>query len=146
MSKHWSRAFAAAALGLMVAGAHAGNVYWSIGIQTPPVATVISSGQVYQPYYPPTYVAPPVVYQAPPAYYQPAPVYYQPAPVYYAPPPVFYRPAPLVVYPSGAPQVVYETGGAGRHHHWHDSRRDEYGTSYRGGDWQPGRGQRRWHH
>lgn len=139
MSKHWTRAVAAAALGLAAAGAQAGNIYWSIGIQTPPVASVISSGPVYQPYYPPAYVQPPVVYQAPP-------VYYQPAPVYYAPPPVFYRPAPVVVYPSASPQVLYQTGTPGHHHHWHDSRRDEYGTSYRGGDWQQGRGQRRWHH
>lgn len=71
--------------------AQAGNVQWSVGINLPPIGTVISNGPVYAPA---------------PVYYRPAPVYYEPAPVYYAPPPrVVYRPAPVVYRPV---PVVYE--------------------------------------
>ena len=81
----------ATAAGLFAAGAaNAGsNVFWSIGISAPPVATVISNG---------------------PGYYAPAPVYYEPAPVY-APAPAYSYP-PRVVYSQPRayypPQVVYE--------------------------------------
>lgn len=84
--------------------AHAGNVHWSIGINLPPIGTVISS--------------------APPAYYAPAPVYYAPAPVYYAPPPVVYRPVVYrparVVYrpvPGYYQQRWAPPGHRHRHHH-----------------------------
>ena len=116
MKKHPILALAAVAAALAAGSAHASNVYWSIGIQAPPVATVISSGPVYQPYYDP---AP--VYRAPP------PIYYAPPPpVYYAPPPVVYRPAPIVY----APPVYYQGGygghgwgGGHRHgHHGHHGR------------------------
>jgi hypothetical protein len=139
-------AFAAAllAVGTVAAGsAQAANVQWSIGINLPPVGTVISSAPVYQPYY------------------EPAPVYVQPAPV------VVYRPAPVVVYrpePVYAPRFygpgVIRSGWAvpvyrGRHDHdrrdWRDDRhddrrddrrdgrrddhRDEYGSSHGGERW-----------
>ena len=65
--------------------AQAGDVNWSIGINLPPVATVISGGPIYGP---------------PVAVYDPPPVIY-PAPVYRAPPVVY---GPPVVY---APPVVY---------------------------------------
>lgn len=72
------------AVGTVCVGtAHASNVQWSIGINLPPVGTVIASEPVYQ---------------AAPTYYAPAPVYVQPAPV------VVYRPAPRVVY---RPEPVY---------------------------------------
>lgn len=146
-------AFAAVllALGGVAAGsAQAANVQWSIGINLPPVGTVITSAPVYQPYY------------------EPAPVYYEPAPVYVRPAPaVVYRPAPMVVYrpqPVDAPRFygpgVIRSGWAvpayyGRYDHghshghdrrdWredrredrregrHDEHHDEYGDS-RGGD------------
>jgi hypothetical protein len=108
--------------------AHAGNVYWSIGISAPPIGTVISNGPVYGPA---------------PVYYEPAPVYYEPAPVY-LPPPAVYRPVPRVVYaPSvvvGRPvPVVYGAWGH-RHGAWGDRDRDGI-PNYRDGhdnrrDWQ----------
>jgi len=79
-----SIAAALLAVGIVCVGtAHASNVQWSIGINLPPVGTVIASEPVYQ---------------AAPTYYAPAPVYVQPAPV------VVYRPAPRVVY---RPEPVY---------------------------------------
>lgn len=123
MKRQWIAAFAAVVGSLGAVGAQAANVYWSVGIQAPPIATVISNGPAYQPYY-----------QAPPAYYAPAPVYYQPAPVY-VPPSVVYRPYTYV------PQVVYQGHGHG-HGGW--QRRDEYGTAYQRG-WAP-RDERRRHH
>src|SRR6187549_176423 len=79
---------------LATAGAHAANVQWSIGVNLPPVTTVVSSGPVYsQPAYSQPVYAEPVYVQ--PAYYAPAPVYVQPAPVVvYRPRPV-YRPYPV---------------------------------------------------
>jgi hypothetical protein len=83
----------ATAATLMAAGAaHAGsNVNWSVGIELPNVATVISNFPV-----PPL---PRVVVQHQPAVvYAPAPVVYQPAPVVYQPAPrVVYHPVPVVV-------------------------------------------------
>ncbi|MDP2065063.1 MAG: hypothetical protein Q8K38_03750 [Burkholderiaceae bacterium] len=74
--------------------AHAGNVFWSVGIASPGVQVGVANAPVYhQPAPAPVYVQPA------PVYVQPAPVYYQPAPVYYQPAPVYYRPAP--VYRAG---------------------------------------------
>ena len=75
----------AAVAGVLVAGAaQAGsNIQWSIGINAPPVATVISNGYGY-------------------GY---GDGYHAPAPVYAYPPAVVYSPAPRAYYP---PQVVYE--------------------------------------
>lgn len=85
MSKSLFAAVAAAASLLAAGAAHAGNVYWSVGISAPAVGTVISN--------------------APPVVVAPAPVVYAPPPVVYAPPPVVYEPAPVVVRP--VPRVVY---------------------------------------
>lgn len=83
----------AAGAALLAAGAaHAGNVQWSIGINLPPVGTVISSGPAYYPE--------PVYYQEP-RYYAPPPVVYRAPPVVYSPP-VVYRP-PVVVYRDTRP-------------------------------------------
>jgi hypothetical protein len=93
--------------------ARAGDVHWSVGINLPPVGTVISNAPVYHPA--------PVVYAPPPVVYAPAPVVVHPAPrVIYAPPPaVVYRPAPPVVY---APYGPY----GHRHYHRHSHHRDRW--------------------
>lgn len=165
MKKRIAIALAGAACLLAAGAARAGNVYWSVGISTPPVATVISNAPVYAPA--PVYVAPP------PVVYQPAPVIYQPAPVVYQPAPVVYQPAPRVVYrpvPVYAPApVVVGTSQWGhghqrykhhkRHHkhHWkdrdhddryedrYDDRYDEYGQVHRDGRWAPAEPRRRRH-
>ncbi len=100
MNKPLIAALAATATLLAAGAAHAGgNVNWSVGIELPNVATVISNFPV-----PPL---PRVVVQHRPAVvYAPAPVYYEPAPVYYEPAPVVYEPAPRVVYQQ-QPTVVY---------------------------------------
>ncbi len=103
-------AFAASAALLCGGVAQASTVHWSIGINLPPVATVVSNAPVY-------YGAPaPVYYPAPTPLYGPAPVViYQPAPVVYAPPAVYGAPrvyyAPRVVYQRSVP--VFQRGG-----HW----------------------------
>jgi hypothetical protein len=85
MNKPLIAALATAATMLAAGAAHAGgNVNWSVGIELPNVATVISNFPV-----PPL---PRVVVQHQPAVvYAPAPVYYEPAPR------VVYRPVPVVV-------------------------------------------------
>ena len=102
----------ATAAGLLAAGtARAGDVHWSIGINLPPVGTVISNAPVYAP--------PPVVYAPPPVVYAPPPVVYQPAPrVVYPAPVVVSRPVPIVY---GEPYYGH------RHRHgrdWGDRDRD----------------------
>ena len=112
--------------------AHAGShVYWSIGINVPPVGTVLSNAPVYAPA---------------PVVYAPAAVVYAPAPVVYAPPPprceqprVVYQPVPVVAYGGWAPRGAY-----GRWQH----EREWAGWRERGGDheregW---RDERRFHH
>ena len=93
------------ALGGHVA-AHAGDVYWSIGVSSPGVQLGVFSPQpVYvqpQPYYvqpQPYYVQPQPVYTQPQVIYtQPRPVYAQPRPVVVLPQPVYVQPQPVVVY------------------------------------------------
>lgn len=116
-NRKFALAAALVALGTVAAGsAQASNVQWSVGINLPPVGTVISNAPVYQPYY------------------EPAPVYVQPAPevVYRPAPPVYYRPAPVVVY---RPVPVYGPGYYGRGvirsgweggHRGHHDRYDRY--------------------
>ena len=89
MKKSLIAALVAAATTLGAGAAHAGgNVFWSIGINLPPVGTVISNAPVYGPA--PVFVPAPVLV---------APPMYVPAPVFYAPPPVvYYRPVTRVVY------------------------------------------------
>ena len=86
----------AAAAGLFAAGAaNAGsNVFWSVGISAPPIATVISNAPGY--YEPaPVYAYPPqVVYQQPRVYYPPQVAYQQPR-VYYPPQVAYQQPAPV---------------------------------------------------
>ena len=118
----------AAACALGASAAQAANVQWSIGINAPPIGTVISNGPVYGPAYGPDY----------------GPAYYGPPPVYVAPP--YYRHrhhrhsrgyygAPVVVAPA---PIIY---GGWRHPqpYWHGGRghRDEYGSRYNDGRWAP---------
>lgn len=120
------------AAGLGAAGAHAGNVQWSVGIQAPLAPGVVVDtvfGNAPRGYY-----APPVVY-AQPVYAQPVyeePVYL-PAPVYRAPRPV-YMPAPVYWdQPVYAPRrIVYQPVAAPyyrqRHGHYYGQ---PYGQQYR---------------
>jgi len=82
-------AAAAAATLMSATAAHAARVGWSIGIDVPPIAAVVSApgvyvgGPVYDPV--PTYYAPRVV---------PVPAYYPPRYVYAPSPRVWLPPAP----------------------------------------------------
>lgn len=122
MKKFIALALAATGCALATGAAHAhGNVYWSVGINVPPVGTVISNGPVYlEPA--PVYVPAPV--------YAPVPVVVAPPPVYVVPRRVWYRPVPVY-----APRpVVMRPGG--------------YGWGHRHGEWRDARwyDQRRWRH
>jgi hypothetical protein len=116
-------AAAAAATLFTATAANAGsNVHWSVGINLPPVGTVVSNGPVYYPA--PVYGAP--VYGT----YYPEPVYYS-APAYsYYPAPVWYTPrvyAPRVWVGGGRPYYGAPwRGGSGWRHdkHPHGSRAD----------------------
>ena len=97
---------ALAAAGALCAGtAQAGHVAWSIEINTPVVATVVSNAPAYPVLYAPApraYLAvPPVAFYEPEPVYAPAP-YYAPAPVYYPRYGGHYRPVP-VFYPHHRP-------------------------------------------
>jgi hypothetical protein len=96
MNKPLIAALATAATLMAAGAAHAGgNVQWSVGIDLPNVATVISNFPL-----PPL---PRVVVQQAPVVYAPAPVVYEPAPrvvyqrpvVVHQPPVVVYRPVPV---------------------------------------------------
>lgn len=109
------------AAGAMAAGsANAGDVYWSVGISSPGIGTVISN-------------APPA-----PVYVAPAPVIYAPQPVVYTPPPrVIYRPVPVYA----APRVVYQpvpvvVRGHGHGHYKHRHHRQHH--RHHGGGYQHG--------
>ena len=109
MNKSLIAAVATAASLLAAGTAQASDVHWSIGINLPPVATVISSAPVY----------------APAPIYAPAPVYAPPPPpVVYAPAPVVYAPPQRVVYPV---PVVY---GPRHHHGWGDRDHDGIPNRY----------------
>jgi hypothetical protein len=118
-------ALAAAGTLLCAGAAHAGNVQWSIGVNLPPVATVISNGPVWAP----------------------APVYY-PAPVAYAPPIVYE--APTVVYPAYGTRlprpIVYGPRIVERP--YYGTRYDWRGHPGRDARWVAPvyRGERRYHH
>jgi hypothetical protein len=135
VKKHIAVVLATAACAFATGVAQAADVHWSIGINLPRIATVVSNAPVY--------------HHAPPVYYRPAPVYVAPPPVVYvAPPPrVVYRPVPVVyappppVYYQPVPVVVYGNGHKHHNHHqahWrdrdHDGRYDDYGH-YRDGRW-----------
>ena len=133
MKKQIPLVLATAACALGTGAAHAGTVFWSIGISAPVVGTVISNAPAYYP-------------QPAPAYY-PEPAYYYPAPVYVTPPRVVYRP-PVVIAPRpyhGSPQVVY--GGWNRvaypvpqyRHDGRDDRRDGRSANRRDHDGRAGK-------
>jgi len=97
-------ALVATALVVATAGAQAGNVYWSIGINAPlqpgvGIGTVISNTPAY-PVAPVYYQPAPVVYAEP--VYVPAPMYVRPAPVVYLPQP-YYVPRRVIYSPGWAP-------------------------------------------
>lgn len=127
----WARGLAAVslvagawALSTAASQAHARDVYWSVGVNSPGVSIGASNA--------------PVVVHQPPAYYYAPPVVVQPAPVYYhRPPAVVY--GPPVVYAPPRPVVI---GG-----HWRDrpGRWDDRGHGH--GHWHDrGRGHGRGHH
>ena len=140
MKLSWKQVLSAASLGLASLAAHAGNVQWSIGINLPPVATVISGGPGYHhgpvgypvaPYHaPPVAAYPP--YYAPPVHYVPPRAVYRPAPIFYAPPPVVYRHGPRYHPPA----VVVDRRWGKPKGHWdrpgHGYRGDDYRSGYRG--------------
>jgi hypothetical protein len=102
MNKPLIAALATAATLMAAGAAHAGsNVQWSVGIELPNVATVISNFPV-----PPL---PRVVVQQPAVVYAPAPVVYEPAPQ------VVYQ-RPVVVHQQ--PVVVYRAVPAVQGRHW----------------------------
>ena len=115
----------AAASALFVGAAHANRLNWSVGIDLPPVHTVVSNGPVY-------HSAP--GYYAAPSYY-PAPSYYYPAPAV-----VYRHPAPVYVVPRYrdhyAPVVVYRPSYGGyRSHGWRDGGHHPRGPHYRDHRW-----------
>lgn len=135
----WARGLAALGLAtgawVLSAGwspAHAGDVYWSVGVNGPGVVVGASN-------------APVVVHRPPPAYY------YQPAPVVVVPPPGYghhRRPPPQVVYvqpPYGyAPPVVVAPrpiviGGRGdrwrQDDRWDNDRWDDRHRGHNRRDW-----------
>lgn len=114
--------------------AHAGDVYWSVGVNGPGVVVGASN-------------APTVVYRPPAYYYPPGPVvvapgyghYHRPPPpppqVVYVQPPYGYAP-PVVVAPR--PIVI---GGRGRHDdRWDDDRWDDRHRRHHRRDWEDDRG------
>ena len=109
---------ASATVARLAAGAaQASNVHWSIGINLPPIGTVISHAPVH----------------APAPVYMPAPVY-APTPVIVAPPPVVYRPVPRMVYQQpvvvGRPVPIVHSGYGHGHGQWdcdrHDNRKGRH--------------------
>jgi hypothetical protein len=109
MNKSIVVALLAGAATLASVPAHAAHVSWSVGINLPVPAVVVSAPvPVYAPA--PVYAPEPVYYQREPAYV-PAPVYYEPRP------PVYARPVP-VAYPSYYP--------AWRHEHYREHYRDHH--------------------
>ncbi|MBC7482919.1 MAG: glutelin [Rhizobacter sp.] len=124
--------------GLCAGTAHAGNVFWSVGISAPGIGTVISNVPAYPE---PVYVPAPVyssVY-APLQVYAPVPVYqpvYQPAyrPVYGPEYTGLSAPVAFPRYGSGyrPVPVVYWRGQ--ERHHWQPRRdRDDRGEHHHGG-------------
>lgn len=95
--KSWFQRWTGAALALTaLAGATAaqarGDVFWSVGVQSPGVSMGVAN-------------TPPVVVSSGPVYYAPSPVYYAPRPVYHA--------APVVVMP---PRYGYYDKHYYKHH------------------------------
>ena len=121
MNKSIVVALLAGAATLASVPAHAAHVSWSVGVNLPVPAVVVSA--------PVPVYAPAPVYAPEPVYYQRQPVY-APEPVYYQRPPVYVRPVP-VMYPR-----YYSP--AWHHEHY----REEYRDHHDHGRWE-GRG---WRH
>lgn len=132
MKSMWIGILAVAGLGASAGAAQAGGVQWSIGVNLPPVTTVISGGPAYPAYYPaPVYAPPPRVVYAPP------PVVYVPPPVVLRPVPRYVVPAPVVVYPGwGGHRGGYYGGYHGGYHgeHRHGGRDGYRDRRYRDDD------------
>lgn len=129
-------AFAAGAALLAAGAAHAGNVQWSIGINLPPIGTVVSNGPIYVPAPAPVYYpAPAPVYRRAPGYYGPAAVVR--APVVVTPAPAWRHRGPPAYYGGGPRQARPVVIVAPRHDGWRDDRR-------RGRDRDGWRDDRRW--
>ena len=117
-----TRFIAAAALGAASAAHARSDVYFSVGVQSPPV-----------------YMQPAPVYVQPaPVYMQPAPVYVQPRPVYMQPQPVYVQPRPVFVQPQPY-GYGYEDGRGWRRaewerRHWRKHHRGEWDDN-RGRNW-----------
>jgi hypothetical protein len=116
-----------ATVGALGAGvAQAGNVSWSIGINTPVIGTVVSNVPVYGPepvyYSEPVYAQAPVYVRAPREYVQAPPVYVQaPVPVYQPAPQVGYYPRHAAYYrPIPVPYPHYYAERHHGHPHWKD--------------------------
>jgi len=103
MNKSIVVALLAGAATLASVPAHAAHVSWSVGINLPVPAVVVSA--------PVPVYAPAPVYAPEPVYYQRQPVY-APEPVYYQRPPVYVRPVPVAY-----PRYYYP---AGRYEHYRD--------------------------
>ena len=119
MKKQIALAFAALGCVMAATSAQAGShVSWSVGINVPAVATVVSSGPMYAPA--PVVYAPPPVYVEEPVVYAPPPprVVYRPVPVVYGAP-VVYGPRPVVYGGYGG---YYRTGwhNGWREREWHE--------------------------
>lgn len=149
-----------AALGLLAAaGARAGEVYWSVGVQVPAATVAVSNAQVVWP------AGAVVVADAPSVRYAPAPVgvpvvaYPQPvgvvrpvivgAPgVHIVPPPAVFAPAPrgvaYVGYPVAQAPVHWHHKRWHRERHWHDrdDHRGRHGWRDRDDDHDDDRGHR----
>jgi len=113
-----------ATAGLCAGTAHAGNVSWSIGINTPVIGTVLSNAPVYPV---PVYVQPPMV--APMPIFRPdhrpdyRPDYAAiPARLVYPRHGVAYRPVPVVYARE------FEERGSRGHRHGYDERHDWRGN------------------
>jgi hypothetical protein len=124
-------ACAAAATLFAASAAQAAHVSWSVGIDVPPVATIVSGGPAYYPA--------PVRYVPPPVLYAPAPVYAPPvaygAPYDYDVPSIGLYASP-VYYGHGRAWVAPRYGdGRGEH-------RDRDGDRHEGGRRDDDRGHR----
>ena len=103
------------------ATAHAGDVYWTVGVSSPGVQVGVSSGGRYG-NYAPAYVQPyPVYVQSYPVYNQSYPVYETSNPVVYVrPETVYVRPTPVYGTQYQYAPVEWQRAGSGwRHGHRH---------------------------
>jgi len=133
-------ACAAAATLFVATAAEASRVSWSIGVNVPPVATVVSRGPGWVPAPPavvystraPVYAPPAVVYSTPAPVYAPEPIVYDEPYVDYVGPGVGFYGAPIVVGPRhrfwAPPHRSYWVPGPRGHWDGHD-RWDGHGRS-----------------